>query len=396
MGVTKALLIGLVIIIGIAVLIPLILRFATLPSETSSGGGFGGGSKAGEGLLVSFNEGESWEDAAKTQNKKDRFPSKILGVAFHPKNHDLVFLGSKSNGLWKSADSGRSWQKVKDKVGVLKSQSDVYKVAISRSDPKIIYAAVFQDKRGRVLRSEDEGESFREIYFVNTDKFGVFDLYLNPGNANNILIATGQGGVLETQNGGKTWRIKKWFGYPLKRLLGSPTSPFEMYAVTDRGQFFKTFDGGEDWEDFTENIRRGWQAAYPAAEQRPGDIFSLSDQLRPVGSNLSRVLETAVLDPSVSTTLYLSLSNGLLRSYDGGVYWSRVDLPIPSKDSPSISSVAVSSRSSALILAGAGSQIYKSSDNGINWKIINLPTKKKVKDVFISPLRPSDVFAVLQ
>ncbi|MDP3710166.1 MAG: hypothetical protein Q8R29_00370 [bacterium] len=394
MTITKALLIGLVIIIGVIILVPFFLRFATLPS----GGGFlSSGSQGGSGreILISVDEGENWQEANKAEAKRERFPSRIHGLFFHPKESRTVYLGSESAGLWKSDNGGKSWRRVTDKNKFLKNNSTIYKLAISRSDPKIMYAAVVQDNRGRVLRSQDGGESFQEIYFINVLRTPVFDVSVDSVNPNKVLIATGQGGILETQNGGRTWRVKKWFGYPVQKLIGNNQSYFENYLITGQNQFLKTFDGGEEWEDFTENIRKAWINTQTATSQDPGNVFAVPDYLRPVGSNFQLALKTLTTDPNIFSVLYLGLPNALLRSYNGGVSWSGVATPIPPRESP-ITSVALSPRGSNIIFVGTGNQIYKSVDNGVNWKIINLSTKRKVRNIYINPLRPNDIFAVLQ
>lgn len=394
MTITKALLIGLVIIIGVVILIPFFLRFATLPS---GGGLLSGGSQEGSGreIMISIDEGENWQEASRAEVKKERFPSRIQSLFFHPKESETVYLGSESAGLWKSTNGGKGWRRVADKNNFLKTNSTIYKLAISRSNPKVMYAAVYQDNRGIVLRSEDGGESFQEIYFINILRTPVFDVSVDPINPDKVLIATGQGGILETQNGGRTWKVKKWFGYPVQRLMGSTSSSFEAYLVTGQNQFLKTFDGGEEWEDFTENIRKAWINTQTTTGQEPGNVFALPDYLRPVGSNLQLALRTLTTDPNIFSVLYLGLPNTLLRSYNGGVSWSGVATPIPPRESP-ITSVAISSRGSNIIFVGTGNQIYKSVDNGVNWKIINLPTKRKVRNIYINPLRPNDIFAVLQ
>ena len=205
--VLKILLIVLALILGLLVVLPFILsaagfNFFDLPSFSSGGGGRDSSLSAGQGLLRSRDAGENWEGISFLKNKRAALPAQILDIAFHPQNPDIIFLGARSAGIWKSKDAGQAWEKVSDKSYVLSPAADVYKIAISRSNPQIMYAAVFQDRRGRILRSSDGGDTFREVYFVTADSFGVFDLYINPADADWVIAVTGQGGMLETKNGG--------------------------------------------------------------------------------------------------------------------------------------------------------------------------------------------------
>ncbi len=385
----KILFIVLVVVLGLLVVIPFVLSIAGFQSFgfsgfTSTGGG--PSSSAGQGLLRSFDGGENWQGAAVSKTKGVSFPARIFDLAFHPQEPDLIFLGAKSSGLWKSMDAGKSWEKMYDRGGVLDPAADVYKIAFSRSSPPIIYLAVFQNKKGRVLKSADGGESFREIYFVTADRLGVFDLYINPEDANQVTIVTGQGGVLETINGGLTWRVVKWFGEPLVKILVNPVFAGEIFVLTDRGNLFKTFDSGKNWADLNE-----W------SQNQGGRIGYLKPQvsLDPFAGLFQRNnVEVLVADPNVFTTLYLGSGEGILRSLDGGFTWERLNTLIPPEALP-VRAVAVHPRSSNIIFAGASFQFHRSYDGGVNWMVKFLPTKSNIKSILIHPLKPEIIFAVL-
>lgn len=389
----KILLVGLVIILGLLVVLPFILSvagFSYFETPSFSSGASGAVSSSGvQGLLSrSRDTGENWEDVSFLRDRRISMPAQVLDVAFHPQNPDFVFMGTKSSGIWKSKDAGQSWEKIFDKSRVLNPAADVYKIAISRSNPQIIYAAVFQDRRGRVLRSSDGGETFREVYFVTVDRFGVFDLYVNPANAEWVRAVTGQGGVLETKDGGRNWRVLKWFGEPLVKILVNPLFPIEMLVVTERGRIFKTFDQGENWADLQEQDdgRDGGNLNYgpPSGFNPFAQLFSRSDKA-PV----------LITDPQVFTTLYLGSQEGVLRSLNGGFTWQRLNLLIPPESLP-VGAVAVHPRSSDIIFAAALSELHRSDDGGTNWRVSFLSTSSKIKNLFIHPLKPEIMFAILE
>lgn len=389
----KIILIGLAVILGLLVVLPFVLSIAGFNyfnlSDISSGGGAVTSSSAGQNLaLRSRDAGENWDGISFLGDGRVSLPSQILDMAFHPQNPDVIFMGTKSSGIWKSKDTGQSWKKISDKSRVLNPIADVYKIAISRSNPQIIYAAVFQDRRGRVLRSSDGGDTFREIYFVTADRFGVFDLYINPADADWVIIVTGQGGALETKDSGRTWRVIKWFNNPLVKILVNPVFPVEMFVVNDQGNIFKTFDQGENWADLNEqsNDSGGSNLSYgPPPSFNPfAQLFSQSSKTIAL-----------VPDPKIFTTLYLGSKDGVLRSLDGGFNWKRLNLLMPPEALP-VKAVVVHPRSSDIIFAGALSQLHQSDDAGMNWRVAFLPTSNKIKDLFIHPLKPEVMFAVLE
>lgn len=387
----KIVLVVLVIILGLIVVLPFVLSMAGF--NVLQLGSIGGGMiAAGQGLLRSQDGGENWASATKSTDGRTRFPSEILDLSFHATSSDIIFLGSKGSGLWKSVDGGNSWQKIVDRARVLDPRADVYKIGMSRSQPRIIYLAAFQNNRGRVLKSEDGGESFREVYFVTANRYGVFDVYVDPLDANHVIIVTGQGGVLETRNGGRTWRVKRWFSEALVRLLVNPVFFGEMFVTTSGRNLFKTFDGGENWADLNEGLQQVANAR-AGLEGRPS---SFQPSLNPFAgvSSFGKSLETLVADPNFFTTLYVGSQDGLLRSTNGGFSWERLNLLMPPEALP-VKSVAVDPRNSSKIFAAALNQIHKSDDWGVNWSVKTLDVKGRISKILIHPLRPDTMFIVL-
>ena len=378
----------LVIVLALFVIIPGVLYFVGLglpgASQTPDRGALGSG-----GLLISRDSGESWAKADTPENKREKVPTKILNVYFHPTNPNTVYLGTKSSGLWKSSNSGDTWQRVTDKTGTLKPASDVYKISISRQNTKVIYLAVYQDSRGRVLRSSDGGDSFTEIYFVNTKGYGIFDLYASGYNADTVYVTTGQGGFFETVNGGKTWRVKKWFGESLIRLLVNPRAESEMYLVTSSFLILKTLDTGENWTDISTQIAADLQATYQQTGSK--DLFTLK------GSPFSfrRNIESLAMSPLAPGLLYVGFPNLIARSFNGGGSWQNLQIPLP-PDTSDLSTVVLNPKNSDNLFVGAGYQLYKSADQGIHWKIISLPSSRKIKTIYINPLKPDLMLAVFQ
>lgn len=371
--VLKIILIILVIFIAIIIILPFLLNIAGFQIFQSASLGGGGD----EILLRSSDNGKNWE--------KISFPAALLDISFHPANPEIIFAGTKSNGLWKSEDRGKQWKKMNDSLGILKSSSDVYKIAIPRSNPKIIYLAVFQNNRGRVLKSEDNGQSFREIYFVTQDRFAVFDIYVKASDPDEIIIATGQGGILESRDGGKSWHVIKWFREPVVHLEVNPVFSNEIYAVTSSGLLQKTFDRGVNWA----LLNRGVQEVFARGASRETNINPFN-----VFTAGRSFIEIFYPDPNIFTTIYIGSRIGLLRSQNGGFIWQSLNLPAPPESLP-VKAVAISPFDSALIFAGAGKELYKSDDGGINWSVYTLPAKSNIQKIFIHPKNPEVMFAIL-
>lgn len=382
----KYVLILIIVLLGILVILPFVLNIVGIPIFQFGSVGGGRPTLGDSGILRSEDGGENWEAVSFSEAKRISFPREIFDLTFHPAEQNTIFIGTKSSGIWKSETRGVSWKKIVDSAAVLDTSADVYKIVVSRKRPEVMYAAVFQKNKGRILKSTDGGHSFTEVYFETEDRIGVFDIYVNPVDEDHVIIATGKGGVLESRDGGKKWHVKKWFTKAITKLLINPRNIREMYVLLSGNSIFKSLDGGENWLEVKENIGTGEgnaPFAYPPPIPNPFSSFSRSSP---------RIF---VMDPGDGSTFYMTSSGGgLLRSKNGGVSWERLSLLLP-PDAGSFSAVAIHPRANSRIFVAGGSYLHLSEDGGSNWSVAVLPTQSKIKTVYIHPLRPDTIFVVL-
>lgn len=369
-------LVFLVIVLGALVVLPFVLNIIGVNIFQLGSGGDGFlRSNREESLFLSFDGGE-WTSASFVHDKKTNAPSQFFDISFHSQDKTIVFLGTKGSGLWKSVDAGKTWEKKFDHGRILDPRGDVYRIAASVSDPQKLYAAMYQNKRGRVLKSEDGGEIFREVYFVSEDGFGVFDLYVDPKNSEHIFIATGQGGVLETRDGGATWHVKHWFPNPVMRLIVNPRTTSEMYAFTGRGAIWRSVDGGAEWTDALRGFTGQQRSANRAENSTPAipSLFSFSQ----FGSGAVQFFP----DPNSFSTVYLVRGGAVWRSYDSGTSWEEVKVTVP-PNAGVISAFAVYPGRGHILFAAVENQIYRSNDGGVNWSTSALPLAGKITRLLI-------------
>lgn len=366
---TKIILIAIVIIVFLIVIFPFALGIAGIKI-------FGNGrvSSGGAEFLISSDHGKTWRSVKIGKGARGD-PRGILDLAFVPGDVNIVFAGTVASGLWTSTDQGNHWQKLSDAAGALDLAGDVYKICLSRAHPEIMYVAAFQKKRGRILRSNDRGSSFREVYFTGADNFVVFDCAVSADDSDHVIIATGQGGLFETVDGGATWKVIRWFGESLKKIMVHPQLFKEMYVVSERGTIWKTFDGGKNWIDVTLALDRARQTTM--RQNIPSNPFAFLS----IGASTNEML---VLDPRNPAILYTARDGELFRSMDAGVSWQQISiLAVPG--SSAVRDIALHPKNSNTLILAIGKELHESADGGIHWDVKTLPAKNSFSKIFLHP-----------
>lgn len=321
---------------------------------------------ADQGVFRSEDGGKTWEQKSWIEGQSGSISAFRINQLFaDPADAAALYLLTDGNGLWISKSRGDLWSQVIDEAKILDSRANVLAMAVNPENRREWYVAVFQKNRGRLLVTGDEGRTFREIYSTPLERFGVFDVYYDRGRRT-VSIVTGQGGLLETDNGGKTWRIVRWFADGLIRLMVNPVNPGRRLAATPKGKIFRTLDYGQSWTDVTRAL----------------DAFSGA------GSDQHWFI-------AESGVLYLGSKYGALRSFDNGSTFSPLELIIPPEALP-VLAVASSPGDSSRILVSADNQLYSSSDGGRTWAILTPPSIKRVTNLLFDREKTEIVYAVAQ
>src|SRR5690606_34806296 len=188
----------------------------------------------GDGVYKSTDAGQTWQHMglAETQN--------IGEIVIHPKNPDLVYVAALGHvwgenperGVYRSQDGGATWELVLHKS----SKAGAVDLAMDPTNPRIIYAAIWESGRG--------------------------PHYLSSGGEDS--------GLWRSTDGGDTWEeITRNPGLPQGEIIGkigvtaSGAKPGRVWAIVEAedGAVFRSDDYGETWTRGSEdrNLRqRAW------------------------------------------------------------------------------------------------------------------------------------------
>jgi len=276
---------------------------------------------------------------------------RILDIAFHPTNPDILYVASASGGLWKSEDGGLSYATTTDQLPVL----EVGAVAVLPWNPDIVLLGSGEGNGAGVwglgmLRSTDAGQTWQETNLDYTvgNGHGFNAIAVNP--TTHTILAAARDGLWRSTNDGAFWfRIEDGLWYDVAWKTNDPT---QVYAV-------KGFTYGED--------------GGVMVSHNDGISFVLAGTGQPAATLIgnSRLGLTAS-DPDVVYVHYVNRSTsgtlGVYRSEDAGETWTvrNNSLNMCGGQGWYNVTLAVDPDDSDVLIAG-GVHLYRSVDGGVNF-----------------------------
>ncbi|MFH1671175.1 MAG: YCF48-related protein [Candidatus Portnoybacteria bacterium] len=340
------------------VVIPIFALLAILPTqcqETTSDGG----------LYKSEDMGESWEHSTVRDRDLSITSLSILSIVIDPNNTDILYLGSRGNGIYKSFSQAKYWHALQDENGVLSLRANIYDIAVDPKNSDRIYVGTYQDKKGRVFRSQDGGESWEEVYIVSEEGYAVFALAIDSHDPSVVYIGTAQGGFLRSTDYGKSWETMRWFEDVISDIVVNPQDTRIVYISTFEKGIYKSTDKGKNWQSFEEELKD----------------FTQSERV-----------ENLVIDSKRPNILYAGSEYGLLTTKNGGMTWEEVNIVMPPESRP-VLSLAIENDNTDHLYYGAGPVLYRSIDQGKNWTVHGLTSARDIKAIAIDPNNPQIVYA---
>ena len=222
-----------------------------------------GNTSPGDGMYKSTDAGKTWRHVG----LKDA--GQIADIEVHPKDENLVYaavLGhafgpNATRGVFRSRDGGRTW----DKILFRSDSAGAIDLAMDPVNPRILYAAFWQARRGPwylssggvgsgLFKSTDGGESWTELTRNEglpsgvIGKIGVAVSHVNPERVWAIVEAE-EGGVFRSEDGGRTWqrtnddrrlRQRAWY---YTHIHADPQNVDAVYVMNTG--FYRSVDGGK-------------------------------------------------------------------------------------------------------------------------------------------------------
>ncbi|MCC6721586.1 MAG: T9SS type A sorting domain-containing protein [Bacteroidia bacterium] len=143
---------------------------------------------------------------------------RITSVAIHPSDTTVIYVSSPGGGIWKSVNSGSTWEPLIDYSN--SGWMNVFNLCIDPSNSKTIYAAP-----SGVIKSADAGKTWSN---TGSGPGSVKKIVVHPSNSN-IVFATGSGGIWRSVNAGSSW-TKVSSTSSMEDIEFNPSNANIMYA----------------------------------------------------------------------------------------------------------------------------------------------------------------------
>lgn len=231
------------------------------PHGFSSGG-------PGSDLWKSTDSGATWEKLSELENMPEG-PLGIIGVTVSPANPDRVWalIEAEDGGVFRSDDAGATWKKI-NSDRALRSRAWYYTriIADSQDENKVYVMNV------RYAVSTDGGNTFSLHVAPHGDHH---DLWIDPYDNQRMVIAD-DGGAQVSTDGGDSWST--YHNQPTMQFYRIATDdhfPYRIYGAQQDNSSIRVLHRSDgisitesDWE-----VTAGGESAYHAIDPDDNDII---------------------------------------------------------------------------------------------------------------------------
>jgi photosystem II stability/assembly factor-like uncharacterized protein len=322
-----------------------------------------------------------------------------------PSQSNVFYVGAVNGGVWKTDDSGRTWNPIFD----AQETQAVGAIAVAPSDPNIVYLSSGEGLArpdlgvgDGIYKSTDAGKTWTHLGLRNGQ--GIPALAVDPRDPNRVFAAVlghpygpnQERGIFLSADGGQTWQrvLYKNDGVGGSDVEIDPSNPEVVYASMwelrlgpwedsneyqgTGGGLFKSIDGGRTWHPLTNGLPKG--------------VIQVQVAIAP--SQTNRLYATVASERAGNA---LGTDVGVYRSDDQGENWQRVttdprpairigggDLPVLKVDPKNLD-----------VVYSASIVTMKSADGGKTWTALRgAPGGDDYQNLWINPNYPDIILLV--
>ncbi len=327
-----------------------------------------------------------------------------IDLAMDPKNPNTLYAamyqrlrrtwgfngGGAGSGIYKTTNGGKSWQELTN--GIPEGDKGRIGLAVSRTNPKVLYAVVEHAEESGVYRSKNKGKSWKKVNKLNPRPMYYSEIFVDPEDQDRVYVLGTE--FYMSDDGGQTFRqmpTRPTYDVGIHSdhhaLWIDPNNPKHFYLAGDSG-LQVTWDRGETYRRINNfpigqfyaigydmstpyliyggmQDNHSWVA--PGATRRW--IGIINDDWKQMGFGDGMYHQP---DPTSQRYVYTNAQNGNLTRLDG-VTGDRLDIqPHPPQDEKPyrfdwVTPSLLSKHDPNTIYFG-GNRFFVSRDRGLTWE----------------------------
>lgn len=246
----------------------------------------------GRDLFKSYNGGSSWVLVEQVSSNDEN----ISAIAIHPTDENILYVGTRNEGMYNSIDGGESWLQISNGLPI--GDERVVDIVITENEPTVIYAVLEEEG---IYKSIDSGANWDLINSGHSIRTVDMELIQSDGNT---IFAGEDTRLFKSTDRGENWSQLYIFPRMIERIIVNPDQTTDI-IVTIENAIYKSSDGGSSFTSVYSHYTRlfaFWEGHISNCEYKPTDS---------------------------SILLCATEGSGLLKSSDGGDTWSFSNQGLP-------------------------------------------------------------------
>lgn len=188
----------------------------------------------------------------------------VESIAIDPVDSQIIYAGT-WHLPWKTIDGGEHWTSIKQ--GVI-DDSDVFSIIVDPKNSKVVYASACSG----IYKSEDSGGRFQKVQGIPSTARRTRVLMQDPQNLNIVFAGTTEG-LFRTGDSGVTWLRTTGPEVIVNDVYVDPANTNRLLLATDRGGVLASNDGGKSFSPSNSGFSSRQVTAYVGDLNQPAKIY---------------------------------------------------------------------------------------------------------------------------
>lgn len=188
----------------------------------------------------------------------------VESVAIDPADPQVIYAGT-WHLPWKTTDGGAHWKNIKD--GII-DDSDVFSIIVDPQHPDQVYASACSG----IYKSDNKGDKFKKIQGIPSTARRTRVLTQDPQHLNIVFAGTTEG-LFRSGDSGATWLRTTGPEVIVNDVYVDPVDSNRVLLATDRGGVLRSNDGGKSFTPSNRGFSSRQVVAYVQDMNHPATIY---------------------------------------------------------------------------------------------------------------------------